>query len=169
MEKRGDLPVYEVTPEGRKGKSRILHRNLLLPCDFLQRDLSKPAPQRTQGKRRPVPATQGGDVYQHDGDGGTYLASQPPIWKFCQHQLPKQTIMDKKIWMAPKKICCLGMWRIYQNVMRTPQWQKTVLPLTLKQIKNPYYNKSQQDLVNTRWYHVLFLTKKKNKETCSEI
>ena len=73
MEKRGDLPVYEVTPEGRKGKSRILHRNLLLPCDFLQRDLSKPAPQRTQGKRRPVPATQGGDVYQHDRDGGELL------------------------------------------------------------------------------------------------
>ena len=57
VEKRGDLPVYKVTPEGRKGKSRILHRNLLLPCDFLQSDLSKPAPQRTQGKTRPVPAT----------------------------------------------------------------------------------------------------------------
>ena len=80
MEKRGDLPVYEVTPEGRKGKSRILHRNLLLPCDFLQSDLSKPAPQRTQGKRRPVPATQGSDVYQHDGnsgDGGELLGFSP--------------------------------------------------------------------------------------------
>ena len=119
VEKRGDLPVYEVTPEGWKGKSRILHRNLLLPCDFLQS-----APQRTQVKRRPVPATQGSDVYQHDGnsgDRGSYLASHPPIWKFCQHQLPKQTIMDKKIWTAPKKICCLGMWRIYQNVVRTRQ------------------------------------------------
>ena len=99
MEKRGDLAVYEVTPEGRRGKSRMLHRNLLLPCDFLQSDLSKPAPQRTQGKRRPVPATQGSDVYQHDGnsgDGGSYLASHPPIWKFCQHQLPRQPIMGKK-------------------------------------------------------------------------
>ena len=46
VEQKGDLPVYEVTPEGRKGKSRILHSNLLLPCDFLQSDLSKPVPQR---------------------------------------------------------------------------------------------------------------------------
>ena len=27
-EQKGDLPVFEVTPEGRKGKSRILHRNI---------------------------------------------------------------------------------------------------------------------------------------------
>ena len=25
VEQKGDLPVFEVTPEGRKGKSRILH------------------------------------------------------------------------------------------------------------------------------------------------
>ena len=68
VQKRGDLPVYEVTPEGRKGKSRILHRNLLLPCDFFQSDLSKPAPQCTQGKSRPNPANQGSDVDQHDGN-----------------------------------------------------------------------------------------------------
>ena len=44
VEQNGDLPVYEVTPEGRKGESRILHRNLLLPCDFLQSNLSKSVP-----------------------------------------------------------------------------------------------------------------------------
>ena len=48
VEQKGDLPVFEVTPEGRKGKSRILHGNLLLSCDFLQSDLSKPVPQHTQ-------------------------------------------------------------------------------------------------------------------------
>ncbi|KAI5106078.1 hypothetical protein C0J45_3775, partial [Silurus meridionalis] len=30
-----DSPVYEVRPENGKGKARILHRNLLLPCDYL--------------------------------------------------------------------------------------------------------------------------------------
>uniref|UniRef100_A0A3B3SXZ0 Gypsy retrotransposon integrase-like protein 1 n=1 Tax=Paramormyrops kingsleyae TaxID=1676925 RepID=A0A3B3SXZ0_9TELE len=30
-----DSPVYEVRPESGKGKTRILHRNLLLPCDYL--------------------------------------------------------------------------------------------------------------------------------------
>ena len=29
---RGNLPVYEVRPEGQTGKPRVLHRNLLLPC-----------------------------------------------------------------------------------------------------------------------------------------
>ena len=69
VEQKGDLPVFEVTPEGRKGKSRMLHRNLLLPCDFLQTDLSKPVPQHTH-ERRSVPANQGRDVHQHGSDSG---------------------------------------------------------------------------------------------------
>lgn len=30
-----DLPVYEVRPEKGKGRSRALHRNLLMSCDHL--------------------------------------------------------------------------------------------------------------------------------------
>lgn len=30
-----DVPIYEVKPEQGKGRSRVLHRNLLLPCDYL--------------------------------------------------------------------------------------------------------------------------------------
>ncbi|RXN13837.1 Retrovirus-related Pol poly from transposon [Labeo rohita] len=30
-----DAPIYEVKPEQGKGRSRVLHRNLLLPCDHL--------------------------------------------------------------------------------------------------------------------------------------
>ena len=30
-----DNPVYEVKPERKDGRKRLLHRNLLLPCDFL--------------------------------------------------------------------------------------------------------------------------------------
>ena len=35
MKQNGDLPVYKVRPEGQAGKSRVLHRNRLLPFDFL--------------------------------------------------------------------------------------------------------------------------------------
>lgn len=33
--KQPDSPVYEIKPESGKGRVRIMHRNLLLPCDFL--------------------------------------------------------------------------------------------------------------------------------------
>uniref|UniRef100_A0AAY4BQW0 Gypsy retrotransposon integrase-like protein 1 n=1 Tax=Denticeps clupeoides TaxID=299321 RepID=A0AAY4BQW0_9TELE len=34
--KHPDSPVYELQPENGKGRVRVMHRNLLLPCDFLQ-------------------------------------------------------------------------------------------------------------------------------------
>ncbi|XP_035664236.1 uncharacterized protein LOC118407810 [Branchiostoma floridae] len=34
-QKGKDIPVYEVRPECREGRSRVLHRNMLLPCDGL--------------------------------------------------------------------------------------------------------------------------------------
>ena len=61
VEQKGDLPVYEVTTEGQKGKSRILHRNLLLPCDFLQSDLPKRGPQCTRERKRSACANQGSE------------------------------------------------------------------------------------------------------------
>ena len=33
-QKRKDMPVYEVRPENGGGRSRVLHRNLLLPCSY---------------------------------------------------------------------------------------------------------------------------------------
>ena len=35
VQRKRESPVYEVKSEGTSGKSRILHRNLLLPYDFL--------------------------------------------------------------------------------------------------------------------------------------
>ena len=48
-----DSPVYEVKPETGTGPTRVLHRNLLLPCDSLplESDVQK---QETSPKQRPI-------------------------------------------------------------------------------------------------------------------
>lgn len=49
-----DVPIYEVKPEQGKGRSRVLHRNLLLPCDYLQPAIAeeKQAAPNQQRKKR---------------------------------------------------------------------------------------------------------------------
>ena len=44
-----DSPVYEVAPEGG-GKSRVLHRNLLLPCDSLPLEKAEPVHAKQERK-----------------------------------------------------------------------------------------------------------------------
>jgi transposase InsO family protein len=55
VEQKGELPIFVVKPEGgAKGRSRVLHRNLLLPCDFLPPDAPgdvHPVAQQQQRKR----------------------------------------------------------------------------------------------------------------------
>ena len=55
VEQKGELPIFVVKPEGgAKGRSRVLHRDLLLPCDFLPPDAPgdvHPVAQQQQRKR----------------------------------------------------------------------------------------------------------------------
>ena len=92
VEQKSDLPVYEVTPEGRKGKSRTLHRNLLLPCDFIQSDLPEPVAQRTQeSRRRSVPVNQPeGEVHpgSDSGDEGEFPGLSPNELEMLQSSTP---------------------------------------------------------------------------------
>ena len=46
----GSSPVFEVRPEGRTGKPRELHINLLLPFYFFQVDHPDPSANQSQGK-----------------------------------------------------------------------------------------------------------------------
>ena len=51
--KRKEMPVYEVKPESGDGKTRVLHRNLLLPCSFLpvETHLKSPKSRHTLSRR----------------------------------------------------------------------------------------------------------------------
>ena len=55
VQKKGDLPVYELTPENSSGRTRILHRNLLLPpCDFLSEEAPKEKIAKDKGRKSRV-------------------------------------------------------------------------------------------------------------------
>lgn len=50
IKKAGDLPVYTVQPKGKDGLLCTLHRDLLLPCGFLQK---KDKPDESVGPNKP--------------------------------------------------------------------------------------------------------------------
>ncbi|KAL1268899.1 hypothetical protein QQF64_034262 [Cirrhinus molitorella] len=45
-----DVPIYELRPENGKGRSRVIHRNLLLPCDHLPFDTEELPPEKPKRK-----------------------------------------------------------------------------------------------------------------------
>uniref|UniRef100_A0A3B3IPZ1 Gypsy retrotransposon integrase-like protein 1 n=1 Tax=Oryzias latipes TaxID=8090 RepID=A0A3B3IPZ1_ORYLA len=65
-----DLPIYEVKPERSKGRSRVLHRNLLMSCDHLPFEPEKDSPtvHKKQTKDQPVQEFQESDD-EDSGDG----------------------------------------------------------------------------------------------------
>ena len=62
-----DIPVYELRPEKGQGRSRILHRNLLLPCDHLPLEISV-QPRARQRKREEIEETE----QSEEGDDDEY-------------------------------------------------------------------------------------------------
>ena len=81
VERKGGMPVFVVKPEGQTtNKKRTLHRNLLLPYDFLSPDNSMDLtpvikPQRLRNERKA----------QDSGEGAEYEESERDIddEKFC--------------------------------------------------------------------------------------
>lgn len=60
----GSLPVYEIQPENQNGRCRTIHRNLLLPCNFLPMENPVLEPV-LQPNPRPIPG-QGQDLVAED-------------------------------------------------------------------------------------------------------
>lgn len=79
-----DLPIYEVVPEQGKGRdSRILHRNLLLPCNHLPLEI--PLKVAKQSKKKSIRkgkeennVTQPESSSDNEDDWYCYLPVQPP-------------------------------------------------------------------------------------------
>lgn len=60
-----DIPVYELKPERGKGRSRTLHRNLLLPCDHLPLETSLQPQSKNRSSASPAQTSQ---VYSEEDD-----------------------------------------------------------------------------------------------------
>ncbi|CAL9690999.1 unnamed protein product [Knipowitschia caucasica] len=92
--KAEDSPVYQISPENGRGRDRVVHRNLLLPCDFLPCEKTPTAtPATAKRKSRPPRREQqppeSGDTSDDNDCCGTYqwhLRPGPGRWQ--QQQAP---------------------------------------------------------------------------------
>ena len=77
-----DSPVCEVKPEAKDGRKRLLHRNLLLPCDFLPltpQPRVKHIPKTSQKKGKSATQTsQRTEQFESDSDDPEILFHVPP-------------------------------------------------------------------------------------------
>lgn len=63
-----DIPVYELRPEKGKGRSRVLHRNLLLPCDHLPLETTL----QPRARKRNVEQIEEAEQSDEEDDGDEY-------------------------------------------------------------------------------------------------
>ncbi len=77
----GEGPIYEVRPEQGKARSRVLHRNILMPCEYLplEIDLGKEGRTKRQVKRsKPVKRCEPGPEEEEEEDEGYPYYGYPP-------------------------------------------------------------------------------------------
>lgn len=82
-----DMPIYEVLSEQGKGRgSRILHRNLLLPCDHLLLEIQlksakqkRQIPAQTSGDREEPNQEEDDDECDNDDYGYYYMSRVQPL------------------------------------------------------------------------------------------
>ena len=78
-QKRRDMPVYEDRPESGGGRSRVLHRNLLLPCSYLPVEAPMSKSKSTQKGPKKVTKRQ-------PSTEGTSSNSDDDVPNFTHHQ-----------------------------------------------------------------------------------
>jgi hypothetical protein len=78
--KADDSPVYQISPENGKGRDRVVHRNLLLPCDYLpvdqpsatnlqpKKDAQRPAKKGTRPRHQPSQPAEPDNTDDDDDD-----------------------------------------------------------------------------------------------------
>ena len=89
-----DSPVYEVAPEGG-GKSRVLHRNLLLPCDSLPLGKPEPAPATQERKIRTRTRTRQRQINESEENSDSESSEEVElVYRFPEDQELSQRAAD---------------------------------------------------------------------------
>ena len=73
--KNPERPVYDIKPESGKGKIRTLHRNLLLPCDYLP--TATPETKRVEKVKEQTPIIRTPEDSEYDSEGEEGLSLPP--------------------------------------------------------------------------------------------
>ncbi|CAB4026003.1 Retrovirus-related Pol poly from transposon 412 [Paramuricea clavata] len=73
--KNPESPVYDIKPESGKGKIRTLHRNLLLPCDYLP--TATPETKRVEKVKERTPIIHTPEDSESDSEGEEGLSLPP--------------------------------------------------------------------------------------------
>ena len=101
-----DSPVYEVQPEKGQGKTRVLHRTMLMPCDYL--GLEETAIDETsQNKRKPKHPIKQNDVKDdttHGLDSDDDSDEEFPTFEPCQIQETREEVCSAEPTVAVEDI-----------------------------------------------------------------
>lgn len=87
----GDVPIYELRPEQGKGKTRILHRNLLLPCDHLPLEAEARPP--VKPKRKTAVADKVREDSEEEDDDEDYYCVTPQIFAHPPESVRETPVM----------------------------------------------------------------------------
>ncbi|KAL1274976.1 hypothetical protein QQF64_027790 [Cirrhinus molitorella] len=100
-----NLPVYTVKPEGKSGPLRTLHRDLLLPCGFLQSN--KPEEQPKEVVRKPLTRASRNNEEIHESDLVSECSDSEE--EYIISNVPEGTFnFETQIIVSPKYLPCAG-------------------------------------------------------------
>lgn len=93
----GDLPVYSVKPERGEGANRTLHRDLLLPCEFLPETEKEEEKTKSSSKK---PRTRQQSAIQQDEEPFASDTDNDDSWYTIPDVLDRRVV---KVYQVPKR------------------------------------------------------------------
>ncbi|KAK7159830.1 hypothetical protein R3I94_005997 [Phoxinus phoxinus] len=108
VRRAGDLPVYTVRPVGQSGPLRTLHRDLLLPCGFLQPSQHEKQPK--QRVRRPRTRACADDNDSQEPESECEYESDTD--RFINPAFRDTLDFETRVLVSPEHLPCRNPWNV---------------------------------------------------------